>query len=171
MADLGQFSKAVREMANYRQMTTAKLVEYEQYFVSQLGSFGSDPRAQIYEQQCQAQIESLRSAISRRWLAEQSERQYREASETSEKRHRESLWWIKLAAFLTFVVPVILALISQLPFSKFLHARKSKASTPTYRSTPTPTAALPEPEASSNSATPSPTQTGTIQPSVSPPES
>jgi len=151
-------------MADHRQWPPEKLIEYEQYFVGQLGTFGSDERAQIYELQCQAQIDSLRSEIARLALVEQSERQHREASESSEKRHRESLWWIKLAAFLTFVVPVILALISQLPFSKLLHARKNKASTPTYRSMPPPTAALPEPGASSNNATSSPKQTATTTP-------
>ena len=160
MADIRQFSKAVREMANYRKMPTAKLVEYEQYFVGQLGSFGSDPRAQIYEHQCQAQIESLRSAISRRWLAEQSERQYREAFGLGKK----TLFWARLAVVAAVVVPVVLALISQLLSSKSQPSKTDTSNSPSSLQTPAPTAALSEPEEGSNSATPSPEPTAEITP-------
>lgn len=163
MADIGQFRKAVREMANYRDLTTGKLLEYEQYFVGQLGSFGNVLQSQIWEQQCQAQIESLRSEIARRSLAEQSERQHRESMRSES--------WTFWMAVLAVVVPVVLFAISRLHFSKPQPSTTDLGSSPTSQQIQATIAESPEPEASSNSATPSPEPTATSQPSASQPES
>src|SRR5438034_4449744 len=93
MADVGQFLKAVRETANLRLMPPQKLIEYEQYFAGQLLSFGSDPRAQQYQQQCQAQIELLRSELERRSLAIESKRQHEEVYGIGKK----TLCWSRVA--------------------------------------------------------------------------
>ncbi|SRR6266542_2412720 len=151
MADIGQVAKAIGEThpSKLREMPTEKIIEYEQYFADQLLSFGLDTRHQQYQQQCLARMELLRREI-----------QHREAYGLGTK----TLFWARLAVLAAVVVPVVLALISQFPFSKLQPARTDKASPPTYRQTPAPTAALQEQAASSNSATPSPALEATITP-------
>ncbi len=148
-----RFHEALKatEPNKLRQMPTEKVIEYEQYFAEQIPQFGLDAKHQQYRKQCHARMDSLRREI-----------QHREAFGLGTK----TLFWARLAVVAAVVVPVALALISQLPFSKLLPARIDKASPPTYLQTPAPTAASPVQEASSNTATPSPEQAMTAQPTA-----
>ena len=148
-----------------RQMPIEKLIEYEQYFAEQIPEFGLDAKHQQHPQQYQARMDLLRAEIQLRLLTTQSERQHKEAFGLGKR----TLFWAKLAVVAAVVVPVILALISQFPFSKLLPAKTDKASPPTYLQTPAPTTASQEPEANYNNATPSPEQTAITTPLPSTP--
>jgi len=160
MADVGQFLKAVREVANVRQIPPEKLIGYEQYF---------DPRAQIYEQQCQAQLQVVRSEIERRSLAEESKLRHQEVLGIGKKTlesSKKTLSWARIAAWAGIAaVPVgIASLVYQIYFSKVPPATSEQASPNSSLQIPTPTSVPPAPEASSSSATPSPEQAATVMP-------
>jgi hypothetical protein len=176
VADIGQFWKAVKEVANYRDLPTEKLLEYEQYFVGQLGSFGSILQSQIWEQQCLSQIELLRSEIARRSLAEESKRQHQEVIGIGKKTLASSdktLFWARWAVGVAIVGVIATGAlgISQICRASTDTSKTSQASPTTFPQKPTPTTVSPEPGASSNSATPSPEPAATAQSSVTPPES
>src|SRR5438552_91013 len=78
MADFGEILKKIREMnsAKLHDIPPEKLIEYKEYFVHQIVSFGVSPQQQQFQQLCQAQLGLIESEIARRSLAIQSERQH-----------------------------------------------------------------------------------------------
>src|SRR5215471_19572076 len=94
-------------------MTTEKLTAYEQYFAEQIPHFGHDSLHTRYQQQCLHRIDSLRAEI-----------QHREAFGVG----RKTLFWARWAVVAAVIVPILVALISEIPLSKLLHAKAPKPS-------------------------------------------
>ena len=160
---LDQFWKVIAETDPPRLETLSiqQMISYEHYLSAKLPDLTDEPLVTV----CRGRIDLIRQEIQLQRIEKKADHRHQEAFDVGTK----TLFWARLAVLVAVVIPVVLALISQFPFSK----RIDKASPPTYLQTPAPTAptaASQEPEASSNSATSSPEPTATAQPSVSPRE-
>jgi cytoskeletal protein RodZ len=138
-------------------LSLEEIKRYEHYLSTKLPSLIDGRLVTV----CRNRIDLLRQEIQSQRIEEKADKRHQESSRIGTK----TLFWARWAVVAAVVVPVVLALISQFPISKLLHAKTDKASPPTSRQTPAPTAASQESEASSNTATPSPEQTTTAQPS------
>jgi|SRR5215471_9809469 len=85
----------------------------KKYFAEQIPWFGHDEVHNRYRLQCLAGIATLRREI-----------QHREASGLGKK----TLFWARWAVVAAVIVPILVALISEIPLSKLLHAKAPKPS-------------------------------------------
>jgi hypothetical protein len=160
--NLDQFWKVIAETdpPKLETLSIQQMKSYEHYLSAKLPDLTDEGLITV----CRGRIDLLRQEIQLQRTEKKADHRHQEAFDVGTK----TLFWARLAVLAAVVVPVVLALISQFPFSKLLPARIDKASPPTYLQTPAPTAASQETEASSNSAASSPEPTATAQPSVSP---
>jgi hypothetical protein len=103
---------------------------------------------ELHESLCQARFVILQTgypitSTDDRLQMLQQEIEAKRAEERSERHHVESvrldrkiLRWTRWAVAVGVVVPILVALIADIPFSKLLHARASKSSRPSSAQTP-----------------------------------
>ncbi len=163
MADINESQRKIQETQpdKLADFSPEKLQSYLAYFLDAHHTFGNGMTHQI--RAAEARIAYLQNEIGTRSVRTQSAAQHEQAMGQGSR----ILYWTKWAVAVGVLVPILVALIAEIPFSRLLPARASQVSPtsspsgqPTVAPSPTPTPVETPSVVPQASQTPSPTSTG-----------